>query len=425
LANAKRPVFVAFSGGLDSTLLLHALKHSRAIASLTAIHVDHGLHADSAAWSARCADVAASLDVAFVMRKLDPLEASGRSLEAVAREARYAALAGVIGTGDVVATAHHADDQLETVLLRLLRGTGVRGLTAIHPSMPFADGMLVRPLLEFTRAEIEAEATRLGLEWLEDPSNADTRFDRNYLRERILPGLRERWPQAGVTAARLARQMAEAESVLGDTAAADLAQVSDIRRIPIDLLTGLSEPRLNNLLRYAIRERGLPVPNATQLAELRRALDVRGDAGLVVAWPGAEARVYRRKLYLLPPAEPGASKSGRIDLSSAFSLGDSELRLVASEAYGIPDRWARTGLDVAFRAGGERFRPAGSRHHKLLKHWFQEAGIVPWLRNTVPLLYHDDELIAVADICLADDLPQTAGDGPFWRPVWDSRPPLN
>ena len=424
LSLANHRVVVAFSGGLDSTLLLHALHRSAAIESLAAIHVEHGLHEDSADWSAHCASVAKSLDIDFVTCKLDLKLESGQSLESIAREARYAALVDAIGPGDIVLTAHHADDQLETVLMRLLRGTGVRGLTAIHAVRPFGAGRLARPLLDFTRAEIAAEATRLSLEWLEDPSNADTRFDRNFIRARILPALQERWPQGGVTASRLARQMAEAESVLGEVAAADLAPAGGSERIPVDLLAALSEPRLNNALRHAVREQELPVPNAIQLAELRRALVAREDSEVVVCWPGAEARIYRHKLYLLSPAETGRSKTGRIDAGSAFALANGELHLVAAEAYGIPDRWARDGLEVAFRAGGERFRPEGSQHHKRLKNWFQEAGIVPWMRGSVPLLFHGDELVAVADICLADSLPQGPGDGPFWRPVWRSRPSL-
>jgi tRNA(Ile)-lysidine synthase len=421
---ANRRLIVAFSGGLDSTLLLHALHRQARGLKLTAIHFDHGLHPESADWSAHCMAVAESLGVDFVTRQLDVQRAPGESLEAVAREARYAALTEVIGAGDIVFTAHHADDQLETVLMRLLRGTGVRGLTAIHTLSELGDGLLARPLLDFTRAEIEAEASRLGLKWLDDPSNVDMRFDRNFLRARILPILRERWPGAGLTASRLARQMAEAETVLGEVAAVDLALADDFEQIAIERLSALSEARLNNALRYAIRARRLPVPNAVQLAELRRALGARKDAEVIVSWPGGQARIYRRQLYLLPPGEGAAAKRGRIDTHSAFKLGDGELRLVPSDDYGIPDRWARDGLDVAFRVGGERFRPRGSRHHRQLKQWFQEAGIVPWMRGAVPLLYHDDELVAVADICLAADLPQEAGDGPFWRPVWSGHASL-
>jgi tRNA(Ile)-lysidine synthase len=415
---AGHRVVVAFSGGLDSTLLLHALDRYTPPLALTAIHFDHGLHGDSADWAAHCAAVAAALDIEFESRRLELGDVRGESLEAVAREARYDAFRQIVGPGDVVVTAHHADDQLETVLLRILRGAGVRGLTAIHEVGALGQGRLARPLLGFTRAEIEAEATRMGLGWLDDPSNADTRFDRNFLRARILPLLRERWPRAGLTATRTARLMAEAETVLGEVAEVDLAVAAEDERISIDRLAALSEPRLNNALRHFIRGRNLPVPNAVQLAELTKALGVRDDAEVVVSWPGAEARIYRRQLYLLAPKVTVPGEPGRVDVESAFAFPAGELKLVPSDGYGIPDRWARSGLDVAFRYGGERFQPQGSRHHKSLKQWFQEAGIVPWMRGAVPLLYHDHELVAVGDICLAADLPQEIEDGPFWRPEW-------
>ncbi|HUF71991.1 MAG TPA: tRNA lysidine(34) synthetase TilS [Gammaproteobacteria bacterium] len=418
LGLAGRRVLVAFSGGLDSTLLLHALDRSALPREIAAIHVDHGLHEDSAAWSTHCAGVAKTLGIGFVTRRLALAPSAGESVEAAAREARYAVLAEAVGPGEVVVTAHHADDQLETVLLRLMRGTGVRGLTAIRDSSPLGPGWLARPLLGFSRAEIEAEAERQGLGWLEDPSNADTRFDRNFLRAKVLPALRERWPKAGFAAARLARQMVEADTVLSEVAAGDLAAADELERIPVDLLESLSEPRRGNALRHAVRALGLPLPSATQLAELMRVLDARDDAEVVVGWPGAEARVFRRRLYLKTPGHAEPPQPGRIDKSCAFRFADGELRLVAADGYGIPDRWARGGLTVAFRRGGERFRPNGSRHHKTLKHWFQEAGIVPWMRPAVPLLYHERQLVAVGDLCLADDLPQSPADAPFWRPVW-------
>jgi tRNA(Ile)-lysidine synthase len=185
----------------------------------------------------------------------------------------------------------------------------------------------------------------------------------------------------------------------------------------------------------------LPVPSAAQLAELRRALSVRADAEAAVTWPGGEARLYRRHLYFLTPAAANANTNtdanaavnddaavnanadcvaaaGRIDARHAWSGRQGRLGLVAADGYGIPNRWAEEGLSIVFRVGGERFRPRGNRHHKTLKHWFQEAGIVPWMRGDVPLLYRGAELVAVADLCLADDLPQSPDDGPFWRPVW-------
>ncbi|HEY5666743.1 MAG TPA: tRNA lysidine(34) synthetase TilS, partial [Gammaproteobacteria bacterium] len=402
---AGRRVVVALSGGLDSTLLLHAFRRANVAAPLVAMHVDHGLHADSADWSAHCAELADSLGVALTTRKLELEPQPGQSVEAVAREARYRVFAESLGPGDVLVTAHHADDQLETVLLRMLRGTGVRGLTAIHALGRLGDGWLARPLLPFTRAELEAEARRRGLRWLEDPTNVDTRFDRNFLRADVLPALRERWPKAGVMASRLALQMTEAETVLDEIAAADLGAAESLDRIPLALLTSLSDSRLNNALRHAVRGAGLPVPSRAQLAELRQALAAREDASVLVSWPGAEARIFRQTLYLGLPRAEAPPPAGRIDADSTYSFAEGELRLVVAEDYGIPDRWARDGLEVGFRQGGERFRPEGSAQHKTLKKWCQERGIVPWMRGLLPLLFHDDELIAVADLCLASDVP--------------------
>ena len=417
-------LLVAFSGGLDSTVLLHVLKSVRPGAAITAVHFDHGLHPDSAAWSRHCRAAAQKLGVDFIERRLALDVAAGASVEALAREARYAALKSLAGPGDVVLTAHHADDQLETVLLRILRGSGVRGLAAIHADSTCGDSRLVRPLLELTRAEIEAEARRRGLDWLEDPSNQDTRFDRNFLRRECLPRLRERWPAAGVMANRLARQMAEAEGLLDELAAGDLAACDDPARIPLGLLEPLSVARRNNAIRHALARIALPSPGAVQLAELGRALEARRDAATLVRWPGVEARVYRQTLYLLPPRAPAGAVEGRVDTAGACRVAEGELRLVPADGYGIPDRWARQGLRVALREGGERFRPHGHRRHKALKQWFQEQGIVPWMRARVPLLYADDRLVAIGDLELADELPHEQNDAPFWRPSWTGHAPL-
>jgi tRNA(Ile)-lysidine synthase len=421
LAVPERPaarLLVAFSGGLDSTVLLHTLIAARGAHSVVAAHVDHGLHADSAAWAEHCRRVASEAGAGFVSRRLAIAPDARGSLEAAAREARYRTLAEWTGPGDVVLTAHHADDQLETVLLRLMRGTGVRGLTAIHARASFARGVLVRPLLGFARAEIRREAHRRGLAWLEDPSNADRRFDRNFLRAECLPALLARWPSAGRVANRLAGQMAETLELLAGLAQVDLAGVADPACLPVDRLLALDGARRRNAIRYAVGALALPLPSAAQLAEVERILTARDDAVAVVHWPGAEARIFHGHLYLLAPQIAGSAPSGQVGAERVWHGATDELRLVAADGYGIPDRWACDGLDVRFRHGGERFRPYRSAHHKTLKHWFQEAGIVPWMRERVPLLYRDDRLIAVGDLCLADDLPQSEDDAPFWRPVW-------
>jgi tRNA(Ile)-lysidine synthase len=415
---------VAYSGGLDSTLLLHALKQAESGIPIAAVHIDHGLQTDSAAWAGHCAAAAAALGVDFICQRVAVDLADRAGVEAAARQARYAALAAIIGPDEVLLTAHHADDQLETLLLRLLRGTGVRGLAAIHPLLPFGAGRLLRPLLRFSRAEIRREADRLGLDWLEDPSNDDSRFDRNYLRHRCLPPLLERWPRARALAGRLAERMAETETLLAELAAADLGAGDDVECLPLTTLAALSGPRLGNALRHAVRRAGLPVPTAAQLEQLKQALTAREDAETAVRWPGAEARRYRGRLYLLVPPAGEPARGGRVSVGQAHGLAAGELGLEATADYGITDRWARHGLEVGFRVGGERFLPHRSQQHKSLKHWFQEAGIVPWMRSQVPLLYHGDRIVAVADLGLADGLPDSSADAPFWRPVWTGHPRL-
>lgn len=428
-AVAERPprrLVVAFSGGLDSTALLHGLHRIDASAMLLALHVDHGIHSDSRDWSAHCAAFAQSLGVTFEGRRVEVRRDRGESLEAAAREARYRVFREFLETGDVLLTAHHGVDQLETLLLRMLRGAGVRGMTAIHDRGDLGRGRFARPLLDFSRAEIEAYAVAAGLDWLDDPSNQDLDLDRNYLRATVVPALQARWPAAPRLASRLARRMGEAETLLTDLARADLGKVAeDPGRLPIGVLEPLGAARQANVLRFAVQALGLPPPSARQLDEIRTQLRSRSDAEPCVAWPGVEARMHRGHLYLMAPLPPlPAELSARIAVDAPWSGALGRIELVAAEGDGIPDRWAREGLTVRCRCGSERIAMPGSPHHKTLKHWFQEAGVVPWIRPRVPLLYHDDRLVAVADLGLAGDLPPAEPDEPRWQPRWSEHPRL-
>ena len=416
---------VAYSGGVDSTLLLTVLCEIAGAKRLRALHVDHGLHPDSTHWAAACAAYAAALGVGYASRRLSWPAGDRRNTEARAREARYAAFAEWLRPGEVLLTAHHADDQLETVLLRLMRGAGVRGLRGVVPAMPFAAGRLARPLLAFTRQEIETEAAVRGLRWTEDPSNRDTRLDRNHLRARVLPALRERWPDAARHVGTSAARMDEAEGLLVALAALDApVPLHGSEPLPQGAWLSLPPARQRNLLRHLLRARGLPLPNATQLEELLTRLHVtRPDARTRVAWPGAEARLFRQRLYLLPtlpawnaraefgllPGRPWQGVPGRLELTPA------------TDAAGLPDSWVQGGLRVRFRRGGERLRGAGQRPSEALKHWFQRVGIVPWMRDRTPLLYHGDELVAVADLWQREAQDASTRR---WRLVWTEHPPL-
>ena len=419
-------VTVAFSGGLDSTVLLAALCRLEPPARVRAAHVDHGLNPRSAEWQAHCARVAADHGVEFVGVRVAVDRESGKGLEAAAREARYGALRDLLVPGEWLLTAHHADDQLETVLLRMLRGTGIRGLRGIIGFGPFGAGWLGRPLLGFSREELRAEADSRSLTWLEDPSNVEPKHDRNYLRLRVLPALRARWPAVAQQAERLAEQASEAEQLLEAVAAEDARALAAPWHVPRAALAALDHARQRNLLRHLLRGAGLDTPSARKLDELRRALlDSHAESRARVRWPGGEGRVYREALHLLAPL-PSASPSGyAAQIAAGETWVGPEGRLTlerARDADGLPQSWLERGLTLRFRSGGERFRPRGRDHHHSLKHLFQESGVVPWMRDRVPLLYHGDELAAIGDLWISADVDSAPASEPRWRVRWTEHP---
>ncbi len=421
-------LIVAFSGGVDSTVLLAALARLELRVPLRAAHVDHGLHPDSSLWSAHCEATARELGVELDTVRVEVERRARSGLEAAARTARYAALADLLSAGDVLVTAHHGDDQLETVLLRIVRGSGVRGLRAIQERMPFGRGWLARPLLGCSRSEILAQARAWNLRWLEDPANRSLEHDRNFLRAAVVPRLVERWPAAARSAQRLAEQMADAEEILTDVAVRDASAVADPSRVPRAALESLAPARQRNLLRHLVRRAGFEPPSARKIDELRAALlGSRRDAQPRIAWAGVDARVFRGHLYLMR-ALPDASARGfaaRLDKGERWIGPEGDLKFEPLGAgLGLPESWLDDGLTLRFRCGGEDFRPVEREHARPLKRWLQEAAIVPWMRTRIPLLYRHDELVAVGDLWLADEV-RVAGNEPRWRVVWSGHPPLH
>lgn len=295
-------ICVAFSGGLDSTVLLHQLAQARALLpfSLSAIHVHHGLSSNASAWARHCKEVCAKFDVPLRVRRVEVNRAPRTSLEEEARRARYAAFAAV--KADVIAMAHHADDQAETVLLQLLRGAGPKGLAGMPRLKPLsANGFghisLWRPLLECARAELAAYAHEYDLRAIEDESNADQRFRRNYLRHRVMPLLAAEFPAATANLVRAARHQAEAAELLDALADADLALAKMDAGLHAETLKRLSDSRCKNALRRWLDRAGLRQPSAARLSALIKALrDSRNDTRL--AWVH-ELRTVRRKKDLL------------------------------------------------------------------------------------------------------------------------------
>jgi len=417
---------VAFSGGLDSTVLLQALRPlaQRQGVDLLAIHVDHGLQQDSGDWSRHCNTIAARLGVAFRGLAVTVQLESGKGPEASAREARYTALHGQLQTGDWLLSAHHREDQAETLLLNLVRGTGPAGIAGIGELRRFGPGWLARPLIDVDRSSLREYAEQQKLEWVEDPSNADRRFDRNFLRHDVIPRLRSRWSDISARLQRSARHASEASQLLADLAAIDLESLGGRpERLPIDCLTALSAARQRNVIRFALRCLGLSTPTAMQLARiLDELIPARADAQPLVSWPGAAVRRYRNGIYLVPEILQTVPAAGT-EVHSPLALGGGlgVLSLEPGPETGLSKEFVDSGLTLSFRQGGEEFRPLNHKHTRKLKKLLQEEGVVPWMRARVPLLYAGDQLVAVGDLWLAAD----AVSKPGVRVRWSERPALH
>ncbi len=426
-AGAPARFLVALSGGLDSSVLLHALAAGREQhgVPIMAIHVNHGLHEDAASWQRHCEALTESLRVAFVSERVVVDFESGAGPEAAAREARYAALRGYIDRGDWLLSAHHQDDQAETLLLNLMRGSGPAGLAGMKPARHFAGGWLVRPLLDIARDELEAYASTHGIRYVDDPSNVDTQFDRNFLRQELLPLLESRWYGAAGRVRRSSGLLREAADLLADLAEIDgQAVVGPGGTLKISGLLPLPDARQRNLLRHTIMTLGLPVPGASQLEQILRELaPARADAQPVVAWSGAMARRYRDRIYLMPSRDLSdvAQEARKVEGDRVvLPAGQGTLVLRPGAAEGLSDAVVASGLELRFRVGGEEIKLLGHRHTRKLKKLLQEESVVPWMREHLPLLYCEDRLVAVADLWIAHD----AAGAPGTAVEWHNRPAL-
>ena len=402
---------IAYSGGLDSHVLLHAIIAMRAELGereLLAVHVNHGLSANAQQWTTHCAKQCKQLGITLEQFDIDARAEVGESPEAAARDGRYAIIAAMIEEGDCLLTAHHQDDQAETLLIQLLRGAGPRGLAAMPNFVPFAEGWHARPLLGYSRDELLDYAQQAQLSWIDDESNCDTRFDRNFLRHDILPRLKARFPGMNSTLSRSANLCAEAVELLLSAAKADLSQVLlDAQSVSVSGLQTLGEVRARNLLHQWCRDRGLPTPSAAQLQCVwMEVIGAGADSAPVVSWSGGEARRYRDVLVIRSPlAVHDVSVRLPWDAQRALSIpGLGELRGEQEAGQGVAlSALAGKNLEIRFRQGGEKLRPVGRAGHHALKKLFQEAGTPPWMRDRIPLLYSGDQLLAVAGYWVAHE----------------------
>jgi tRNA(Ile)-lysidine synthase len=415
---AGRPAryVIAFSGGLDSTVLAHALAQCSDVPVL-AIHIDHALQTDSANWSEHCAQIAAALEIEFLSLSVNVQLESGKGPEASARDARYAALHAELNAGDWLLSAHHREDQAETLLLNLIRGSGPAGVAGIGNIRRFGAGWLVRPMLNVDRADILQHASDQGLQWIEDPSNTDRRFDRNFLRHEVLPRLKERWPDIATRLQRSAGHAGEASQLLIELAAIDLESLgSRAARLPIDGLAELSAARQRNVIRFALRGLGLSTPTAVQVDRiLNEVIPARLDAQPLVSWPGAAVRRYRNGLYLLPENLAEAIVATPLQGEKLeLGVGLGTLHFESGADIGISPELLSEGLTIKPRVGGEKFQPQGQSHTRKLKKLLQEEGVVPWMRDRLPLIYSGERLVAVGDLWLAEDTVARPGVAVSW-----------
>ncbi len=402
--------WVGFSGGLDSTVLLHALVQLNLPVSVRALHINHQISPRANSWQLQCEQFCQHLGVPFFAEKVQVAN-SGKGVEDAARAARYQVFDQYVDASDWLFMAHHGNDQAETLLLRLMRGAGPRGLAAIASERKLlSGGKLIRPLLHFSRAELEAYAREQQLHWVDDESNRDDHYDRNFLRNQVIPLLQNRWPALIRKWQQTADLCAQQENLLGEFAQQDLEQANPYaervgQSIDLHWLKSLSIARRQNLLRYWLRQSGCDLPEVVHLQQLEVQLfNAREDASVEIAWGDYSLRPHRTRLFLLPAVLPPMI----LDLVQLVATENNSVSYLLAD---LPN------LHIRYRRGGERCKPAGRTHSQTLKKLLQEYQLEPWLRDSVPLLYSGDQLVAVGDLWICDGYVAPAGKSAL-KLVW-------
>ncbi|TRW96367.1 tRNA lysidine(34) synthetase TilS [Candidatus Methylobacter oryzae] len=420
LSEAQRRIYIAYSGGVDSHVLLHCCASITQLKDkLTAVYVHHGLQAEADFWARHCEMRARDLGVEFLSLQVNAKAAPGESPEEAARNARYAALKSLLKANDALLLAQHREDQLETVLLQLFRGSGLRGLSGMPERITFGAGVMFRPFLNTPKQAISDYAAAHQLQWVEDPSNQSNDYDRNFLRNAIVPMLKQRWPAIDKTVARSARHCADAQVLVDEVADELFASVFD----PVDKTLGIGRLLAHRshlqqlIIRHWFRYLGLKMPSQARIERiLSQVVAAAGDRDPVLSGQDCSIRRYRDKLYCLVDVsgtEPKAS-GGCVWPKGQTSIkitGDRVLSCVES-AKGIErERWQTAKVEIRFRRGGEKIRLPGREGRHALKNLFQEAGIPPWERDVMPLVYLDDELAAVGDKWISAEFYSQKADG--------------
>lgn len=403
---------LALSGGLDSQVLLHLLQqfvttHSQY--ALRVVHINHNVSPEAASWVGFCRQQCAALSVPFINKTITVnLTADARGFEAAARAERYALLAEIAGENEVLVSAHHADDQAETMMLQWLRGAGVKGLAAMPMVQLWQQGYFFRPLLNFTRDELLHFAQDNKVIWVEDHSNDDSRYARNYLRHLIIPEIKKRWPAFVETTARSARHCAQANILLDELAEMDF-QLIDTEKTGVfllDKLKSLSYARQCNVLRYVISSLGFLLPSEKKLQTIiNDVVCSKDDAQPCVSWQGVDVRRHQNHLYIMNSTD----KEYFSDVFCWDGLDDwhyprAEITVekkVVAEILQKKDL-STLELSIGFRKGGERLQSATQTHSLSLKKCFQDWLVPVWLRSLIPLVYCEEKIIYIPGFWRSD-----------------------
>lgn len=440
---------VAYSGGIDSHVLLHCCK--KLDLPVRAVHVHHGLQNIADEWVIHCQSICRALNIHLDTVYVDARNRKGQSPEEAARSVRYKALQNNLLDGDCLLTAQHLNDQAETLLLQLFRTASSAGLSAMPVQKRLGKNIHLRPLLSFSRQEVEQFAEDNALNWIEDPTNLDVSYDRNFIRKEIVPLLQSRWPEITRQLATVASLQSNNLQVLEDMAAVDLANLvkppsyksicsfySVVSVLSISRLKQLSLARRLNVLRYWIlqtvnnQSTAIRVsPTRNLLEEMNRSLiNSAQDANPVITFSSFEIRKFHSDLYLLKSASPSSASLNAYPCATTDKQHSDfatemtwkplspvfipalmvQLKSIDSTGQGLNKNLLNESLTICFRKGGENFHPVGRLHSQRLKKLFQEANVPPWDRDSIPLVYFKDELIAVVGLWIGKQYAVSADE---------------
>lgn len=388
---------VGYSGGVDSHVLLHWLSRNLSKSDnpphVCAIHVNHGLNEQAEAWQVHCEQVCTDLDVELFTFPVE-VKRDG-SLEENAREARYELFGSFLKSSDFLLLAHHLDDQIETAIFKLFRGNGFVGMPQ---SRPLKEAKLYRPLLHTSRKEIEIYAQKEDLAWIEDDSNLDTAFDRNFIRLTLLPLIRERWPHLSANLKHVLGKEEESSLLLESIAEQDRLDLeTEERVIFLSRFRKLDLLRQKNFLRYWIKKSANAFPAESFVSDAVRQMMSSDSFGL--RWESLQINGYRDKAYLMkaPEKAPCASKGQNWSLEDLSELSALGIRVETIKGQGLKADLCQD-LSIGFRKGGEKMQLNKGAGSKKLKHLLQDKGVPPWVRDSLPLIYKNEQLIAIAAV---------------------------